>query len=78
MGRVASDRRRRGTLVGPLALFVVEQFEDEDIEYHEKLRAAFLAIARRNRKRCLVFDTSRPADRVSVEIWKAVVKRLKP
>ena len=33
MGRVASDRRRRGTLVGPLALFVVEQFEDEDIEF---------------------------------------------
>ena len=55
-----------------------DRFEDEDIEYHEKLRAAFLAIARRNRKRCLVFDTSRPADRVSVEIWKAVVKRLKP
>jgi dTMP kinase len=53
------------------------RFENFDVEFHERLRQAFLAIARRSRERCVVVDASADADAVAGAIWKTVVKRFK-
>jgi dTMP kinase len=63
----ASDEGKKG-----------DRFEDEALEFHHKLRAAFIEIAKRNKRRCFVFDTTQPAERVSEAIWKLVSKKLKP
>jgi len=55
-----------------------DRFEDEGIEFHRKLRAAFIEIAKHNKRRCFVFDTTQPAEKVSEAIWKLVHKKLKP
>jgi dTMP kinase len=53
------------------------RFENFDVEFHERLRQAFLGIARRSRERCIVIDASADADTVSRAVWNAVAKRFK-
>ncbi len=53
------------------------RFENFDVEFHERLRQAFLAIARRSRERCVVIDASANAEAVAEAIWKTVAKRFK-
>jgi len=53
------------------------RFENFDSEFHERLRQAFLAIARRSRERCVVIDASAGAASVADAIWSAVSKRFK-
>lgn len=53
------------------------RFENFDADFHERLRQAFLGIARRNKERCVVIDASMDADDVAAAIWKAVAKRFK-
>jgi dTMP kinase len=53
------------------------RFENFDTEFHERLRQAFLAIARRARERCVVIDASADAATVADAIWSAVSKRFK-
>ena len=45
-----------------------DRFEREAIEFHEKIRAGFLAMARAEPARFRVVDSSRPADEVAREI----------
>jgi dTMP kinase len=52
-----------------------DRFEGETIEFHERLREAFLAIARREPARCIVVDAHREADIVAIDILKAVEER---
>lgn len=44
----------------------------------DRLRDAFLAIARSEPARCRVIDAGRPAQAVADEIWEAVAARLEP
>ena len=53
------------------------RFESFDIAFHERLRRAFLDIARRDKKRCVVVDAAMDADDVFAAIWNVVVKRYK-
>jgi dTMP kinase len=53
------------------------RFEKFDVEFHERLREAFLSIARRNHDRCVVIDATQSANRVAEAIWNAVAKRFK-
>ena len=53
------------------------RFENFDTEFHERLRQAFLAIARRSRERCVVIDASDDANGVADAVWSAVSKRFK-
>ena len=46
-----------------------DRFEAEAVSYHEKVRAAFLRIARAEPERCKVVDGSRSVDEVSDAIW---------
>ena len=51
------------------------RFEKFDDGFHEKLRQAFLDIARRSHDRCVVIDASGVADDVAARIWEVVAKR---
>ena len=51
------------------------RFEQFDIGFHERLRQAFLDIARRAPDRCRVIDASADEDTVAQAIWKAVAAR---
>lgn len=51
------------------------RFEKFGNEFHERLRQAFLDIARRNPERCRVIDASGDEDQVADEIFAAVAAR---
>lgn len=51
------------------------RFEKFGREFHERLRQAFLDIARRNPERCRVIDASGDEDQVAGEIFAAVAAR---
>lgn len=53
------------------------RFERFDLDFHERLRQAFLALARRSHERCVVIDASPNAQEVAEAIWKVVTKRFK-
>src|SRR5580693_1976351 len=54
-----------------------DRFEKFDVAFHEKLRGAFLAIARRSPDRCVVIDASQDEDAVADAIWAAVRKKFR-
>lgn len=51
------------------------RFEGFDAQFHEKLRQAFMDIARRNGDRCFLLDASGSEDDVAELIWQTVAKR---
>jgi len=51
------------------------RFEKFNTEFHEKLRQAFIDIARRNGDRCVLLDAAGSEDDVAELIWQTVVKR---
>jgi dTMP kinase len=53
-----------------------DRFEAESVEYHERLRQAYLALAKLEPKRCIVVDGRAPRDVVADRIWAAVNERL--
>jgi dTMP kinase len=55
-----------------------DRFEAENVEFHQKLRDAYLAIAAEDPRRCVVIDASAPKETVAREIWDAVKSRLEP
>ncbi|MEZ5892233.1 MAG: dTMP kinase [Parvularculaceae bacterium] len=55
---------------------VEQRFESKGAAYHEKVREAFLTIARTDPLRCAVIDASGSAEEVSVRIVKEARRRL--
>ena len=55
-----------------------DRFEAENLEFHEKLRQAYLALAAAAPKRCIVIDASGEKDEVGKKIWSVVNSRLDP
>jgi dTMP kinase len=55
-----------------------DRFEAESLEFHEKLREAYLDLAAREPDRCVVVDTREPPPAVAARIWETVAKRLDP
>ena len=53
-----------------------DAFEARDLVYHERLRAAFLAIAEAEPRRCVVLDGTRPSGTIAAEVWSVVSDRL--
>ena len=70
LARAAERRRTAGQ--------GADRFELEDRSFHERLRQAFLDIARQEPGRCLVIDASREPDLVEADIWRSVAARLLP
>jgi dTMP kinase len=54
----------------------VDRFEGEGHTFHDRLRTAFLAIAKAEPERCAVIDASQPEEAVAAEIWSVVQVRL--
>jgi dTMP kinase len=52
-----------------------DRYERMNVEFHERLRAGFLAIAAADPKRCVVIDASGEPDNVSALIWAAVTSK---
>ncbi len=52
-----------------------DRFEKEDLEWHRRLREAFLAIARNNAERCVVIPAGQSEDALEQEIWDVLARR---
>jgi dTMP kinase len=70
LARAAERRRAAG--------HSADRFELEAATFHEKLREAFLTIARHEPQRCVVIDAGQGPDLVETEIWRIVAERLLP
>ena len=55
---------------------VEARFESKGLAFHERLRAGFLDIARRDPARCRVLDADRPVDAIAADIIRLVDERL--
>ncbi|MDE2018580.1 MAG: dTMP kinase [Hyphomicrobiales bacterium] len=55
----------------------VDRFEGEGFAFHRDLRAAFLAIAEREPKRCRLIDAAADEDAVETAIWNAVAAKFR-
>jgi dTMP kinase len=55
-----------------------DRFEAEGVQFHQKLREAFLAVAADEPRRCVVIDTNAPRKTVAKLIWDTVQSRLDP
>jgi dTMP kinase len=53
----------------------VDRFEKEDLDWHRRLRDAFLAIGQANAGRCVVIDADCPEDSLEDRIWEVVSTR---
>ena len=51
------------------------RFEGFDVSFHERLRQAFVDIARRNGDRCVLLDAGGSEDEVADMIWNSVAQR---
>lgn len=56
----------------------VDRFESESVEFHERLRDAYLALAKAEPKRIVVIDGRAPRNVVAERIWAVVEERLRP
>jgi dTMP kinase len=70
IGLARARQRDRAAARGP------DRFEAEALGFHERLRAAFLAIAEAEPARCAVIDAQGSPDRVAQAIRSAVAARL--
>ena len=63
----AAGRRRKGA--------AADRFEAEDLEFHRRLRQAYLALAQVEKERCILIDARGPKNIVAKRIWDAVSAR---
>ena len=55
-----------------------DRFEGESLEFHERLREAYLHLAAGEPDRCVLIDARDPQAAVATRIWDTVAKRLDP
>jgi dTMP kinase len=55
-----------------------DRFEGESLEFHERLRDAYLHLAAGEPDRCVLIDARDPQAAVATRIWDTVAKRLDP
>jgi dTMP kinase len=55
-----------------------DRFEAENVEFHQKLREAFRALADDEPERCVIIDASVPRVQVANDIWDTVQAKLDP
>jgi dTMP kinase len=71
---VAFRRVRERELEGALQA-TGDRFEKEDLEWHQRLRIAFIEIARNNPDRCVVIPAAQSEDALEQEIWDTLTRR---
>lgn len=70
----ATTRRLARAIAGEDA----DAYEKRDLEFHERLRQGFLAIAKSEPRRCKVIDGTQPPEKVAAEVWGYVERRMLP
>lgn len=68
---LARAKRRRGKEM-------TDRFEAESIAFHDELRRAYIALADKEPKRCVIIDGRAPREVVAERIWATVEQRLHP
>lgn len=68
---LARAARRRG-------IGAVDRFEQEALDFHEKLRDGFLTLAAQEPERCVLIDAAQPKAEVAETIWREVNTRFDP
>jgi dTMP kinase len=68
---LARAKRRRGK-------DMTDRFEAESIAFHDELRRAYIALADKEPKRCVIIDGRAPREVVAERIWATVEQRLHP
>ena len=69
LARVAQRAMDDGSPIGP------DRFEREGLDWHRRLREAFLAIARNNAERCVIIAADSSEDVLEIAVWEAVKRR---
>jgi len=72
--RRATTRRLARAIAGEDA----DAYEKRDLDYHERLRQGFLAVAKAEPRRCHVLDGTASQEAVAAEVWAQVQRRLMP
>ncbi len=68
---------RAGRRSAPLpAPSEADRFEARALDFHQRLRAGYLALAKREPQRCLVIDAALPPAEIAAAVWRAVEARL--
>jgi dTMP kinase len=70
LGLKRAAGRRRGA--------AADRFEAEQLDFHEKLRRAYLALAEAEPERCVVVDAGVQKKDVAARVWKVVNARFDP
>ena len=52
-----------------------DRFEKEDLEWHRRLRDAYLDIAKNNPERCVVIPANQDEEALELELWDTIVRR---
>jgi dTMP kinase len=52
-----------------------DRFEKEDLDWHRRLRQAFLDIAAANQERCVVLPANQSEDALEDEVWDTLTRR---
>ena len=52
-----------------------DRFERQDLDWHRRLREAFLDIARGNPTRCVVIPAAQSEDAIEQEVWDTLLRR---
>lgn len=55
-----------------------DAYEKRDLEFHERLRQGYLAIAQAEPHRCKVIDGTQPPEKVAADVWAHVELRMLP
>jgi dTMP kinase len=70
VGLKRAGKRRQG---GP-----ADRFEREGLQFHQKLREAFRALAQREPQRCVIIDAQAGSLQIAEQIWSVVAARFQP
>ena len=70
----ATTRRLAAAIAGEEA----DTFEKRDMDFHERLRQGYLAIAKAEPRRCKVIDATGTPEAIAAEVWAQVERRLLP
>lgn len=71
----AAFRRVLEREMEPVLADTGDRFEKEDLDWHRRLREAFLDIARRNPERCVVIPAGQTEDALQQEVWDVLARR---
>lgn len=70
----ATTRRLARAIAGEDA----DAYEKRDVDFHERLRQGYLAIAKAEPRRCRVIDGTGTQEAIAAEVWAQVQRRLTP